>query len=302
VSAQVTGRFAPTPSGPLHLGSLVTALASYCEARSKQGKWLVRMEDLDTPRVVKGAADHILATLEAFGFEWDDEVLYQSHRFEVYQAGIQKLIHDGHIYACKCTRKSLKAQNVEYGPLGMIYPGFCRDKKLDVSENLSLRLNLQHAGVISFDDSHCGSYALNLPRQVGDIVIKRIDGIYAYHLAVVMDDAFQQVDHIVRGEDLLPVTPLHLYLNRLLDYPDACYLHLPLIKTINGKKLSKQTGARAIEASRANEQLIFALKFLGQVIDPEIERGNPSEIVKYAVKNWDSKAIPVFKPDTDLTA
>lgn len=286
------GRFAPTPSGPLHMGSLVTALASYCEARSQQGKWLLRMEDLDTPRVVKGASDEILTTLEAFGFEWDDKVLYQSQRFDAYQQVIQQWIDERLLFACSCSRKSLIKENPHFGPLGMIYPGHCRDKKLNTQQAHSLRLNLQQAGSISFIDDHYGSYSLDLSHQVGDIVIKRIDGIYAYHLAVVIDDAYQQVNHIVRGADLLEVTAIHVYLNQLLKLKDARYLHLPLIKNTDGKKLSKQTGAKAIDITQASIQLFNAIKFLGQVPDKEIVHENPKAILDYAVKHWDSSLIP----------
>ena len=286
------GRFAPTPSGPLHMGSLVTALASYCEAKSHDGKWLVRMEDLDTPRVVKGAADNILATLEAFGFEWDDDILYQSQRFDAYQEVIQRWIDERILFACDCSRKSLARQNLHYGPLGMIYPGHCRLKNLDMHQDYSLRLNLQQAGTISFSDKLYGNLELDLSNQVGDIVIKRIDGIYAYHLAVVVDDAYQQVSHIVRGADLLEVTALHIYLNRLLKFNDAGYMHLPLIKNPDGKKLSKQTGARAIDVTQASSQIISALEFLGQKPDKKLAHETPKEILKVALAHWDPSRIP----------
>ncbi len=292
------GRFAPTPSGPLHQGSLVTAVASYCDARSQQGKWLVRMEDLDTPRVVKGSADNILFTLEAFGFEWDDEVLYQSQRFQIYQEIVQQWIDDRLIYACSCSRKSLMNEKLRYGPSGIIYPGYCRDKRLDINKNFSLRLSLQQAGELSFNDIHYGIFNLNLRDQIGDIVIKRADGIYAYHLAVVVDDAFQRVDQIVRGADLLEVTTLHLHLNRLLNYRNASYLHLPLIKTIHGKKLSKQTGARGIDPAKAGDHLIAALRFLGQPVTDDIINESPENILGYAVDVWDASLIPHDKVTT----
>ncbi len=286
------GRFAPTPSGPLHMGSLVTAIASYCEAKSHDGKWLLRMEDLDTPRVVEGAADNILTTLEAFGFEWDDEILYQSQRFDAYQEVIQNWIDERLLFACDCSRKSLAGQNLHYGPLGIIYPGHCRLKELDMRQGYSLRLNLQQAGAISFNDKLYGNFELNLSTQVGDIVIKRIDGIYAYHLAVVVDDAYQQVNHIVRGSDLLEVTALHLYLNRLLKLNDARYMHLPLIKNPDGKKLSKQTGARAINVTQAGEQIVSALEFLGQKPDKKLAQETPQDILKVALAHWDPSLIP----------
>jgi glutamyl-Q tRNA(Asp) synthetase len=294
----IIGRFAPTPSGPLHQGSLVTALASYCEAKSRKGKWLLRMEDLDTPRVLKGSADNILFTLEAFGFEWDDKVLYQSQRFQAYEEIVQQWIDSGLIYACSCSRKSLISDHPHYGPLGVIYPGLCRNKKLNTKNQLSLRLNLQQAGEFSFNDDHYDTFKINLTQEIGDIVLKRADGIYAYHLAVVVDDAFQQVDHIVRGADLLEATPLHLYLNRLLGYSNARYLHLPLIKTSKGEKLSKQTGAIGIDPAKARDQLIAALKFLGQPVHDDITNESPKSILGYAVEMWDSSLIPQEKAAT----
>lgn len=287
------GRFAPTPSGPLHQGSLVTAVASYCEAKSQQGKWLIRIEDLDTPRIVKGSADNILYTLEAFGFEWDDEVLYQSQRFAAYQETIQLLIRQELIYACSCSRKSLLQQQANTGPLGIIYPGICRKKKLPLNAAYNLRLNLQHAGEYQFIDRHYGTFGLNLGTQIGDIIIKRLDGVFAYHLAVVMDDHLQQVKHIVRGADLLEVTPLHLYLNSLLGFQDASYLHLPLIRAADGQKLSKQTGAKALDSRRISEHLYAALRFLGQPISEKMVAEAPTEILSYAVDHWDAGLIPV---------
>lgn len=294
----IIGRFAPTPSGPLHQGSLVTALASYCEAKSQHGKWLVRIEDLDTPRIVKGSADNILFTLEAFGFAWDDAVLYQSNRFSAYQDIVQQWIDDRLIYPCSCSRKSLMNDNLHYGPLGVIYPGHCRNKKLGTHKNFNLRLNLQQAGEISFNDDHYGTFKLNLSTQVGDVIIKRMDGVYAYHLAVVVDDAFQQVDHIVRGADLLEVTALHLYLNHLLNYSNARYLHLPLIKSADGQKLSKQTGAKGIEAARAGHHLVAALQFLGQPVIDDMLSETAENILRYAVDRWDASRIPQHKMTT----
>jgi glutamyl-Q tRNA(Asp) synthetase len=287
----IIGRFAPTPSGPLHMGSLVTAVASYCDAKSQNGQWLLRVEDVDTPRVVKGSADDILRTLDCFGFEWDGEVLYQSARFDRYEQTIQDLIAQGQVYACACSRKSLQAQSPDYGPLGLIYPGTCRSRHLLTGSN-SLRLDLGEAGRHEFDDLLYGHYGLDLTREVGDIVLKRVDGIYAYHLAVTLDDADQGVNQIVRGVDLLEVTPLHIYLNRLLGLDTATYLHLPLVKTPQGKKLSKQTGATALQVDKAVESLLVALEFLGQAIDPVMANARPAEILRSATENWDRDAIP----------
>lgn len=287
----VCGRFAPTPSGPLHLGSLVTALASYCDARSQHGQWLLRIEDLDTPRVVKDSADDILRTLEAFGFEWDGPVVYQSERFEAYEESLQRLHQDGLVYHCECSRKSLYRRNLDSGPLGLIYPGICRERKLGNRE-LSQRLNLQQAGRVSFIDAHYGPYSLDISKEVGDIIIKRIDGVFAYHLAVVMDDGWQQINQIVRGADLLEVTTVHLYLNQLLEIPLAEYLHIPLIKNRDGKKLSKQTGATALDIENASELLVRALKFLGQPVESGLQTSAPDEILEYAIEHWQRQSIP----------
>ena len=285
------GRFAPTPSGPLHMGSLVTALASYCQAQSQQARWLLRIEDVDTPRVITGSADDILYTLEAFGFEWDGEALYQSTRFGDYEAVLQRLRQQGWVYPCECSRKSLMTQNLRSGPLGMIYPGLCRHKKLQ-RHDYSLRLNVEQAGEIAFEDLHYDPYKLDVSRDVGDVVLKRVDGIYAYHLAVVVDDAWQGVDHVVRGADLLEVTCLHLYLYRLLDLQPPCYLHIPLMKNAEGKKLSKQTGAEGLDIPRASQLLLEAMKFLGQQVDPTLAQARPTEVLAYAAAHWDSRRIP----------
>lgn len=287
----IRGRFAPTPSGPLHLGSLVTAVASYCDIKAQQGEWLLRIEDVDTPRVVKGSADNILRSLEAFGFEWDGEVMYQSRRFETYQDHLQHLIDQQQVYACRCTRKQLQAEHNDYGPLGLIYPGHCRHSKYPLQKT-SLRLNLQQAGDTTFVDRHTGKYQLDLKQQVGDIVLKRIDDVYAYHLAVTIDDHTQGINQIVRGRDLLEVTPLHLYLNKLLGFNDAEYLHLPLVQTPDGKKLSKQTGAKAIDTELVSKQLVLALNFLGQNIPTELSEETARSVLEYAIANWNRKNIP----------
>jgi glutamyl-Q tRNA(Asp) synthetase len=273
------------------MGSLVTAVASYCEARSQQGQWLLRIEDIDTPRVVKGASDDILHTLERFGFEWDGPVTFQSHRFDSYRERLHKLQQDGLIYACSCSRKALQAENnARYGPLGLIYPGHCRHQHHDMSR-YGLRLNLSGAGEYAFDDPLQGQFRLDLEQQVGDIVMRRIDGVYAYHLAVTVDDAAQRITQIVRGVDLLEVTPLHLHLNRLLGFDDASYLHLPLVKTTEGKKLSKQTGAKALQTHHASRLLLQALEFLGQNTEPDWLSASPAEILPEATRRWDRRLI-----------
>ena len=288
------GRFAPTPSGPLHFGSLVAALASYCQARSQQQRWLLRIEDVDTPRVVDGASEHILRDLEFFGFEWDGPVLYQSDYFDTYGHYLDRLAQAGDSYACECSRRSLREQGVSSGVLGQIYPGNCRQKNLG-GENHSIRLNTEAAQTIGFVDQVYGRFEMNLPREVGDFVLRRADGIFAYHLAVVVDDQLQGVSEIVRGADLLENTCLHLYLQRQLGFNTPRYLHFPLVNNAQGIKLSKQTGARALDPDNAARLLVAALEHLGQTPDRGLAEGNPGEILTWAIANWKIakiKAVP----------
>ena len=285
------GRFAPTPSGPLHYGSL----ASYCHARAGNGTWLLRIEDVDTPRVVAGAADRILRDLEAFAFEWDGSVSYQSQRFDFYREHLEQLLASGACYACECSRRSLREQGVASGPLGQIYPGNCRGRKLAVKER-SIRLNTADAGRIGFTDAVYGDFAMELPREVGDFVLRRVDGIYAYHLAVVVDDELQGIDQIVRGADLLENTCLHLFLQRRLGFRHPDYLHLPLVNNAQGVKLSKQTGAHGIDPDNAPQLLFAALNHLGQQPDPALKSASPGEILGWSVENWNPASIPARRP------
>ena len=286
-----TGRFAPTPSGPLHFGSLVAALASYCQARAHGGRWLLRIEDVDTPRVVAGAESEILHALEAFGFEWDGPLLRQSDRFEVYRAYLEQLFAQGHCFACACSRRSLREQGVMSGVLGQIYPGNCRDKNLP-DDGHSVRLNTRGAGVIEFHDGLYGDFSLDLEREVGDFVLRRADDIYAYHLAVVVDDHEQGIDEVVRGADLLENTCLHIYLQRRLGFTQPGYLHIPLVNNIQGVKLSKQTGARAIDAANAPQLLFAALQHLNQDPAAELQTSPAAEILAWAVEHWTPAAMP----------
>ncbi len=290
-----TGRFAPSPSGPLHFGSLVAALASYCETRSRQGRWLLRIEDVDTPRVVEGSADRILHDLEAFGFEWDSELLYQSDRFDEYRRFLEKLVDQGDCYACECSRRSLREQGVSSGPLGQIYPGNCRARKLSVQGH-SIRLNTEDAYSIMFTDRVYGVFEMNLPEQVGDFVLKRVDGIYAYHLAVVVDDELQGIDQIVRGADLLENTCLHIYLQQRLGFRTPEYMHIPLVNNDRGVKLSKQTGAGALNHGDASQLLTEALRHLGQSTFEDMQSASPAEILSSAVKEWNPAAIRADRP------
>ena len=284
------GRFAPTPSGALHFGSLIAALASYCDIRSQQGRWLLRIEDVDTPRVVAGASDQILRDLEAFGFEWDGPVVYQSNRFEHYQHYLEQLLRQGDCYACQCSRKTLREQAVPSGPLGQIYPGNCRHRGLAQSGH-SLRLNTAESAEIIFHDRVYGDFALRLEQMVGDFVLRRNDTIYAYHLAVVVDDELQEVNQIVRGADLLENTCLHLYLQQRLGFASPSYLHLPLVNNPDGIKLSKQTGANPLDHRNASRLLLAALRHLGQTAPAELENDSPECLLQWACHHWDPSLI-----------
>mgnify|MGYP000025274108 FL=1 len=293
---KVIGRFAPTPSGPLHFGSLVTAVASYCHSRSQQGQWLLRIEDVDTPRVVKGATSQILTSLEAYGFEWDGEVLYQSSRFDYYESKLDELLNQQDCYACECSRKSLREKGVKSGLMGQIYPRICAEKNI-TPNNHSIRLNTESASISRFNDQIYGNFELNLNEQVGDFILKRVDGIYAYHLAVVLDDDSQNINQVMRGADLLLSTCLHLYLHQRFKLPTPQYLHLPLVIDSDGKKLSKQTGADAIDNNHPAASLISALKFLNQPTHTSWINLKPQVILQQATRYWDHKLI---KPETHI--
>ena len=283
------GRFAPSPTGPLHFGSLLAALASYLEAKNKQGQWLVRMEDLDKPREVKGAASHILKILEQFGFEWDGEVIYQSQRSDLYQDALSQLEKKSLIYRCQCSRKEI-ADSAMQGIDGLIYPGTCRQAQVTQMPYAS-RIKVNDSP-IPFNDHIQGLITQHLATQVGDFVLKRADGLFAYQLAVVVDDFQQGVTDIVRGADLLDSTPRQIYLQRQLGIPTPHYAHIPVASNAAGEKLSKQTLAPAIEAKDASAWLIKALAFLGQNPPSELIKNTPSEILSWAKQYWQLEKIP----------
>jgi len=277
------GRFAPTPSGYLHFGSLVAALASYLDARSVGGQWLLRMEDLDPPREIPGAQDEILRSLEACGFEWDGPLVRQSERHAVYEEVIQRLLNQGLAYACTCSRKQLEG-------CGGVYPGTCRNamRKLD---GAAIRIRVPELEY-HFVDRVQGYYSQHLGREAGDFVIRRRDGLYAYQLAVVLDDAWQGVTDIVRGADLLDSTPRQLYLQELLGLPQPRYLHIPLIVQADGNKLGKSYRSPALPADQAAEQLCKALRALGQQPPTELALATPQEILVWASQHWQPARIP----------
>lgn len=278
-----TGRFAPTPSGYLHFGSLVAALASFLDARAVGGRWLLRMEDLDPPREVAGAQAAILHTLEQYGLEWDGAVVYQSQRHEAYRQVVQRLFSQGLAYACICSRKQLE------GSAG-VYPGTCRDAGHSTTD-AAIRLRVPEV-TYSFEDRVQGRFAQHLGRESGDFVIQRRDGLYAYQLAVVLDDAWQGVTDIVRGADLLDSTPRHLYLQELLGLRQPRYLHVPLIIQPDGHKLGKSYRSPPLQGNEAGPLLLRALRALGQQPPASLEGDAPREILAWAITHWDALQIP----------
>jgi len=277
------GRFAPTPSGYLHFGSLVAALASYLDARAVGGRWLLRMEDLDPPREVPGAQDAILSTLESYGLHWDGELLRQSDRHAEYQALVDRLLEQGLAYACTCSRKQLE------GCHG-IYPGTCRDAG-HAPQNAAIRLRVPSLSY-GFIDRVQGEYRQHLGREVGDFVIRRRDGYYAYQLAVVLDDAWQGVTDVVRGADLLDSTPRQLYLQELLGLAQPRYLHVPLIIQPDGHKLGKSYRSPPLPSDQAAPLLVRALRALGQQLPGALESARPPELLAWASSHWDAGRIP----------
>jgi glutamyl-Q tRNA(Asp) synthetase len=283
------GRFAPSPTGPLHFGSLVAAMGSYLDARTRSGQWLVRIEDIDPPREKKGAADDILRTLEAFGLEWDGTVVRQSSRLEIYRDAAHDLLQRGLAYPCTCSRKEI-AEDALPGVEGLVYPGRCRTGHQPDRNSSALRVRTEPE-ILSFNDRVSGTLTQNLESEVGDFIIRRSDGLAAYQLAVVIDDAFQGITHVVRGADLLLSTPRQIYLQRLLQLSSPLYAHLPLVLDESGKKLSKQSRAQAVEPANPLPALLAALSFLGQPL-PQEPPSNVVEFWQWATANWNNRTIP----------
>ncbi len=290
-AVMVIGRFAPSPTGPLHFGSLIAAVGSYLDCRSRAGQWLVRMEDLDPPREVKGAASNILRTLETFGFEWDGDVMYQGQRNQAYDAALEALLKRQLLYACTCSRRQISSRGKK-NLYGVVYAGTCRNAaNRDPNQEAALRL-LTTNETICFEDQIQGEIAQNLLVEIGDFILKRRDGLYAYHLAVTVDDAEQGVTDIVRGYDLLDSTPRQIYLQGLLGLPTPRYSHMPIAINKQGQKLSKQTHAPKIETRNASILLWQALDFLEQKPDPRLKVEPVSSIWQWGIQNWQLTKIP----------
>jgi glutamyl-Q tRNA(Asp) synthetase len=283
IAPSYIGRFAPTPSGYLHFGSLVAALASYLDARAVGGRWLMRMEDLDPPREVAGAQKAILNTLERYGFEWDGELIHQSQRHEAYQQVVNRWFSQGLAYACTCSRKQLE-------PFQGIYPGLCRNLGHE-PEDAAIRIRVPELEY-RFEDRVQGIFAQHLGRDVGDFVIRRRDGLFAYQLAVVIDDAWQGVTDIVRGADLLDSTPRQLYLQELLGLPQPRYLHVPLIIQPDGNKLGKSYRSPPLESDQAVPLLLRALRALGQPAGDELGFASVREVLDWGIQHWNATLVP----------
>ncbi len=285
MAAQYVGRFAPSPSGPLHFGSLATALASFLDARQNRGHWLLRIEDIDPPREVSGATDEIISALICHGLQWDGEITRQSERSDLYDRALAELHRNGHLYACTCTRKQLRAA----GKSGPGCPQNC--KSLDLAhEDNPLRVAVP-SGCVTANDLLLGAQIARVDEDPGDFLVRRRGGLYAYQLAVVVDDYHQQVTHVVRGADLLDNSPRQVALAGLLGYPAPRYLHLPLALDDTGRKLSKQTGARPIDNSSALDNLLSAWNFLGQIA-LQARPQNIAEFLQFAVGRWSRQLLP----------
>ena len=273
------GRFAPSPTGPLHFGSLITAVASYCDAKANQGTWLVRIEDTDIPRIYPGSEEHILRAMEVFQLEPDAEIIFQKDRLDIYEDVIQQLRQQDLVYACQCTRKMLGSNH--------IYQDTCRDLGL-AFEHQAIRLKIEDVE-ICFEDRLQGRHCSELKKDLGDFVLKRRDGIINYQLAVVVDDYLQGMTHVVRGADLLDNTERQIYLGQLLGYPRLSYMHLPLAMNDQGQKLSKQNLAQALDLTQAPQLLKQALQALHQA---EVDLDTPDRMLQQAVVQWDIERIP----------
>ena len=289
------GRFAPSPTGPLHFGSLVAAVGSYLDARAHAGEWLLRIEDVDDPRTVPGAVDDILRTLEAFGFEWDGEVITQSRRLDLYHAALVRLQLDGEVYPCACSRREI-ADSASRASVdgGLAYPGTCRAGLADGRAARSWRMRVPDRE-LSFEDRVQGALRQNLEREVGDFILLRADGQYAYQLAVVFDDALQGVNSVVRGADLLDSTPRQIWLQQRLGVPTPAYAHLPVATNAVGEKLSKQTQAPAVNPLHGSAALAEVLQFLGHPVPPTLRGAPLVEFWQWAVSAWSIARVPAVR-------
>ena len=287
--APYVGRFAPSPTGPLHFGSLIAAVASYLDAKRHGGKWLVRIEDVDRTRCKPEWVTNILRTLESMGFEWDGEIVMQSARIDHYDAALDQLKSAHLLYACICSRREIGDSAVR-GIEGPVYPGTCRNQH-HAAQGAALRV-ITNNDAVEFEDRAQGRFSQRIESEIGDFILRRRDGLHAYQLAVVVDDALQAVTHVVRGADLLDSTTRQIYLQRLLGYPTPAYLHFPVAVNELGQKLSKQTLAAGVNAQSARNAVLAALRFLGQDASDASQAGTTRELISAAALNWNPGLIP----------
>ena len=297
-----TGRFAPSPTGPLHAGSLVAALASWLDARAMNGRWLVRIEDVDAPRCVDGADRVILAQLAACGLHPDEPVIWQSQRGAAYHSALQQLLQHGRAFPCGCSRRDIEAAwqalgqvRVRHGEL--VYPGTCREGLQGRSARAQrLRCTADDGSdvVIAWTDRRLGPQTQNLTQTIGDVVLQRADGLWAYQLAVVVDDAAQGITHVVRGVDIADSTARQIHLQRQLGLPTPRYLHTPLVLAADGQKLSKQNGASAFDAGDP----LAALRAAGAVLGIAAQGATVADWLAGAVQAWAAMFVPAVSPPT----
>lgn len=287
------GRFAPSPTGPLHFGSLVAAIGSYLDAKHHQGKWLVRIEDLDTPRTVTGAASDILGTLEAYGLHWDADIVYQSRRTAAYAEALHRLKDTGVVYPCACSRKEIADSALQHGD-ELVYPGTCRNGIAQGRDARAWRVRVNDTR-IAFKDRMQGNIAQDLATEAGDFVVLRADGLFAYQLAVVVDDAAQAITDVVRGADLLYSTPRQICLQQLLGLVTPSYMHLPVAVNAQGQKLSKQTLARPVDRNNAVANIFDVLVFLRQQPPTEMRLGSVGQILDWAIANWKTNVLSSYR-------
>jgi len=276
------GRFAPTPSGPLHFGSIVTALGSYLDAKSNKGKWFVRIDDIDQSRKKFNADKIILNQLKQLGLIWDEPVVYQTQQINLYEIALKNLKNLKCVFPCDCPRNKIK---------NLVYPGTCRNKIAILNSNHSIRIRIDNSK-ISVADRLQGFYTQSIESEIGDFIIKRADGHFAYHLATVIDDNDQNITNIVRGFDLLESTPRQIFLQKKLGYKLPAYLHLPIVIDSTGKKISKADGNTASLLSNPAMILVNALRFLGHYPPDEMENANIKAILDWSIENWNIELLP----------
>ena len=278
------GRFAPSPTGPLHFGSLIAALASYLDAKAQDGLWLLRIEDLDPPREPDGAAEQILNQLSDLHLQWDGDVLYQSSRLDAYTDALSKIENKSLAFRCTCSRQQIRE-------MGAVYNGHCRELSISEDKVSAIRVRTDSIPIV-FKDRIFGEIQQNIEQELGDFVVRRKDGLFAYQLAVVVDDAYQGITHIVRGHDLLDSTARQIYLQQILQLPTPDYCHIPVVVDEHGHKLSKQQFAEPLDSRNGNIQILNALKFLGQNTRDKLRHESTRDLLDWGIENWDIQAVP----------